>query len=569
MKHPSKSWICVVAALLSLSTSPGLTGQTPPGLSVVLNDAAFGPGQTMTVTARLTSIAPSRPVDAYIVVQLPNGFLLSLQMGGGLVPGLVPIASGFVPFQFTGDVAQYVVTGAEPSGEYQWLSALTEPGTLNVIGAIQTTTFTVAATPTISAAIIPNPDTNAIATISTVDGVSATFFGPKDPDGVPERITEVVATGVNGKDVRLVYNESGLPAYALVSGGGRVDFDYPAPRRFELVIRAVGHETVTLAYDPATGEVLPAADVSPRASDGAMDLVAAAASARQGRIVTTCGAVKTVEPDNPPTVAFTVAPTLRVVPLTATAVSPGVYTYDVPTQPVPSPTVMNRIAAQITTLFSDGCASNKPVALVRAQAIAVGTAIHPYVGAAVGAALTTVTIVCSIPPANVLINSIVNMSAAAGTIDVRAERGAEVVGDSIPYAGGIAFNPPDFTLSFQKNCEQLELQGQNRILGAGNWRVVFVSQEDNYALRVRTASGESELFIDEDNPLLPPLEILDSDPPFGWSVDISDWGIDPGQAYVEKTMVDENTYLFIIEVTHGVPNSPYDEAVLRFERIVP
>ena len=571
LKPPSRRWIYVVAALLFLTPSTDLTGQMAPPLSVVLNHTAFGPGQTMTVTARLTPISPSRPVDAYIVVQLPDGSLLSLQMGGGLVPGLVPIARGLVPFEFTGDVAQYVLTGAEPAGAYTWLSALTEPGTLNVIGGIQSTTFTISATPTISAAMIPNPDTNAIATISTVDGLSATFFGPKNPDGVPERVAEVVATGVNGKDVRVVYNESGLPAYALVSGGGRVDFHYPSPHRFELVIRVVGLETVTIAYDPATGEILPAVDVRPRASDGAMDPVAAAGASRQGRVVTTCGAVKTVDADDVKVnlrvfpEGLVVTPAGLLVNLKTTAASTGVYTYEVPIQPLP-PNLRNLVAAEITRLFGEACAFDKPVEVVKDEAIKYATAaLGRVVGAVLGAALETVGLVCKVPEFDYALD----MSAAAGNIEVLATRGTEEARDSIPYPGAGLFNPPDFTLTFKKNCEQLELQGQNRILGAGNWRVVFVSQEDNYALRVKTASSEGELLIDEDNPLLPPLEIIDTDPPFGWSVDVSDWGIDPGQAYVEIAMVDEDTYIFRIEVTHGIPTSPYDDAVLRFERIPP
>jgi N-acetylneuraminic acid mutarotase len=117
------------------------------GLLVSLNGAAFGPGQTMTVTGRLTPGTIPSPVDAYIVVQLPTGQYLSLQLGGGLVQGIVPIARAFVPFAYDSALASYTFNGAEPAGRYTWYAALTRPGTLQLLTPLQQVIATFDSTP--------------------------------------------------------------------------------------------------------------------------------------------------------------------------------------------------------------------------------------------------------------------------------------------------------------------------------------------------------------------------------------------------------------------------------------
>ncbi len=133
---------------------------------------------------------------------------------------------------------------------------------------------------------------------------------------------------------------------------------------------------------------------------------------------------------------------------------------------------------------------------------------------------------------------------------------------SDPQTGGLVtahFRPSD----------DFQIVGQNRILLVGNWRIIFELQRDNFELIFTTVNGESDLFVDEDNPLLPPIEILD-DELSGWTVDVSDWGELPGQAYVEAFVLEnENAYRVGIEVTHGSPSRPYDDVFLRFERILP
>jgi hypothetical protein len=81
--------------------------------------------------------AVATPVDAYIVVDVPGVGPLSLQLGRSAVPGVVPIASGFVPFAYTGPILQYTFTGGEPAGTYEVRAFLTHAGTMEVIGSVQ------------------------------------------------------------------------------------------------------------------------------------------------------------------------------------------------------------------------------------------------------------------------------------------------------------------------------------------------------------------------------------------------------------------------------------------------
>jgi hypothetical protein len=125
------------------SPGPCPPPQMPPVLGLGLNGAAFPPGATMTLTGTLSAGNVPGAVDAYVVLQLPSGQFFSLQLGGGLVPGVVPIARGFGPIDFQGVLAQYTFTGAEPPGIYTWISALTAPGTLNLVSPLQQVAFTV------------------------------------------------------------------------------------------------------------------------------------------------------------------------------------------------------------------------------------------------------------------------------------------------------------------------------------------------------------------------------------------------------------------------------------------
>jgi hypothetical protein len=95
----------------------------------------------MVLTATLNPGSFQIPTDAYVVVRLPDGSLLSLQLTGAL-PGIVPIARNFVPIVFTGELLRYTFSGGETPGPYSWFGALTLAGTLHVLGGIEERDFT-------------------------------------------------------------------------------------------------------------------------------------------------------------------------------------------------------------------------------------------------------------------------------------------------------------------------------------------------------------------------------------------------------------------------------------------
>jgi hypothetical protein len=121
-------------------------GGAPPGataaLALAVNAPAFGTGQTLTLTATLTPGATPTLVDAYVVIRLPDGSLLSLRLDGSLVPGIVPIATGLTPTALAQPLLGYTFTGGEPAGTYTWMAALTQAGTGTIIGRIQEVPFT-------------------------------------------------------------------------------------------------------------------------------------------------------------------------------------------------------------------------------------------------------------------------------------------------------------------------------------------------------------------------------------------------------------------------------------------
>jgi hypothetical protein len=119
--------------------SPG--GGGAPGAIVELNQSSFAAGETIRVSGRLLA-GGAEPVDVYIVLRMPDGSLLSAQLGGSVVPGVVPIARGLVPFAFVGELLTYTFGGSEARGAYTWLAATVRPGTLDAIGGIAETPFT-------------------------------------------------------------------------------------------------------------------------------------------------------------------------------------------------------------------------------------------------------------------------------------------------------------------------------------------------------------------------------------------------------------------------------------------
>jgi hypothetical protein len=117
---------------------------TPPSFDLSLNQTIFSPGATMTLTGILTAGNVPGAVDAYVVLQLPSGQFLSVQLGGPLVPGIVPIARRITPVDIQATLAQYSFTGGEPGGTYTWYAVLTSPGTLNFVSPLRQLAFVIA-----------------------------------------------------------------------------------------------------------------------------------------------------------------------------------------------------------------------------------------------------------------------------------------------------------------------------------------------------------------------------------------------------------------------------------------
>ncbi|MGE0359518.1 MAG: ice-binding family protein [Vicinamibacterales bacterium] len=111
-------------------------------LTTTTSAASLKAGQVLRLRARLRKDRSNMPADAYVVLQLPSGQLLSWT-GGGLVPGLVPLARNFVPVDLDVEIAALPIPAGTPPGLYKWLSALTQAGTLNLLTGIAERSMTI------------------------------------------------------------------------------------------------------------------------------------------------------------------------------------------------------------------------------------------------------------------------------------------------------------------------------------------------------------------------------------------------------------------------------------------
>ncbi len=187
----------------------------PTSLRVELNQLAYSAGEHMLVVANLSPPFPTGPVDAYVVVQLPSGQYLSLQLDGSIVPGLAPIARQFQPFAVHAPIASYQFTGAEPLGSYTWLSALTRPGTLELITEISQQPFQVMATP-------PRQITHTTITPAggqaVLPNVAAITFAPgafASPTSVAVESTSSAATATVFNETAAIFRPAGRLAYEV------------------------------------------------------------------------------------------------------------------------------------------------------------------------------------------------------------------------------------------------------------------------------------------------------------------------------------------------------------------
>jgi ELWxxDGT repeat protein len=115
-----------------------------PRLSLALNQASFGPGDTMVLGMTLApGLVGPVLVDAYIVLVLPDGSVLSLRPDGTLAPGLFPIAAAFTPVPFIGAAAAFVIPPGVGPAVLSWKAALVQSGTGVLIGAIDDEPFSI------------------------------------------------------------------------------------------------------------------------------------------------------------------------------------------------------------------------------------------------------------------------------------------------------------------------------------------------------------------------------------------------------------------------------------------
>lgn len=112
-------------------------------LTTTLNGRRFRAGDVMAVSASMTPGAGAPLVDAYLVLRLPDGQLLSWTPGG-LVPGLVPLARNVQPVSVRQIVVNVAIPPGVPAGTYTWLSGLTAAGTLHLVTEIAERPFTIA-----------------------------------------------------------------------------------------------------------------------------------------------------------------------------------------------------------------------------------------------------------------------------------------------------------------------------------------------------------------------------------------------------------------------------------------
>ena len=112
------------------------------GVTTAVNAASFRTGDPFVVTATFTPGDDAIEVDAYTVLQFPNGQYHSLTPQG-LVPGILPLRRTIVAAASTTDLLRLPLPAGAAPGQYTWLSALAVPGTLNLLTPIHGTTFTV------------------------------------------------------------------------------------------------------------------------------------------------------------------------------------------------------------------------------------------------------------------------------------------------------------------------------------------------------------------------------------------------------------------------------------------
>jgi DNA-binding beta-propeller fold protein YncE len=119
-----------------------VTAFAPQALQLSLNEASFQTGASIALTATTHPEPIAQAVDVYVALQLPDQSLWFLQADGALTSEARPFVASWVVAPFSGEIWHDAFTGTEPAGTYTWLAAFTEPGTMNILGAIAQAPFT-------------------------------------------------------------------------------------------------------------------------------------------------------------------------------------------------------------------------------------------------------------------------------------------------------------------------------------------------------------------------------------------------------------------------------------------
>ena len=109
--------------------------------AVDLNQESFEAGETLELTITVTPGAAPPAVDAYVLLEQPNGGHLYLRPGGELATSPFAMFSGWTPVATSFVALSEPIPGSWPSGTYVWHTRLYEPGTLDLVAGVSTAAF--------------------------------------------------------------------------------------------------------------------------------------------------------------------------------------------------------------------------------------------------------------------------------------------------------------------------------------------------------------------------------------------------------------------------------------------
>jgi len=109
--------------------------------SAAVNQTSFGAGELLALTIDVTPGSAPPAVDAWVMLEQPDGTLLYLQSGGGLTASPTPYFSSWTPLAFSAVVYDTTVTADWPAGAYAWHTRLHAPGTFGLVAGVSIAAF--------------------------------------------------------------------------------------------------------------------------------------------------------------------------------------------------------------------------------------------------------------------------------------------------------------------------------------------------------------------------------------------------------------------------------------------